>query len=855
MPLCCRYLRFAALNPRHRHLRPRASSTPSPLFKLPWQAGRGTASRGYASQKNNDGHESEDIRGWYEYFDAILEESENSSPADNTASGPSKPATQSTGFERTRTQVSKPDVINRKQRYPRIPVAVHAKTDSRRQHAEPLYRVSSPLSSRQQRVPRAFATLSSHPGQLYSYGRKAFPLSQAIAKARFIKQQIKMRRASFWKDFHIPPVLVSIRSSQRPTAKFSLKWQTNFARLSKKYDKHLKDQYLKSSDAPVLNPATSLWVESILEQLDGSTGNIAPQVLENRKLEHSGQLSRWPQIALWLLAYDNERVVDFLLATHCEPYPPIVWVEDCLSLLAKQFTHANATVSSRHFQRLAHAFTILACRHAVQTAEEASPKFEQMCIRSSFIRLLLPHCSSEDVKEIYRAIKLFNVNVHCNTYHHISTWFAENGHLEQGIDALLSAQDAGSNVDSVKFRKNCSTLLRRTMQHPGGLRLSLRLVDNLVAMGVKLEGQLCTIIMLNALEAEDYNTAFLVYRSVTGQGLTLDDYDFSILLRACKANLDDVNTLTEVIQSVVESGFVRNNLVLATEILHCLALHHSQRNPTTVFLVVKDAYMEMFKAQPLQKLGLPLTSLPGTVFTPETHLHDPSPHAMNFMIATYLENTTDEAAVQLYTRWRELLGEGDEHAALLAYTPHTATIFLGRFTRKKETLLQAAQVIRDMQNPLPITTNLAPAPPDVVAWSVFLYGFSRHGQTKLARQVLNYMRKQGIEPTQFTLNNLVVGCAGAQDLSGIMDALREMSRLNRALDEWTYKGLSRYQNQAELQREMRTIRDDQQIDYTQELKEKLLRRVGDDAPDARDHPYLEMAKVHGSPDDGIDKVP
>nr|POF16370.1 pentatricopeptide repeat-containing protein, chloroplastic [Quercus suber] len=821
MPLCCCSLRFAARNlVRHRSLRPNAPQLSLQLFKSRWRFEGWTTHRSYASSKRSNVVQAEGGKGWFEYFDAVLEDAENSSQPGVLESRKPSAVEHSTAFGKARLQMIEGSHVASGEE-------VRVQTDNKRRRADRLHGVPAISSSRRQRSQWRFERPPSRSDTVFFYGRKVLSVRRSAAKARFRRQEIRTRIAFLTKDAHVRPKFVSLRNFQRPTAMYSIKWQSNFARISRKYDKLLQGHYLGPSEVPVLYPATSDWVESILDHLDGSTGNISPLILENRDVQHGGQMSRWPQIALWLLAHEPERVVDFLLATHCEPYPPISWVEDCLSLLARKYTHANMTSPEPLFHQLADAFPILARRQTAHAAAQTSPQLERMFMGSSFIRLLLPYCSSQQVNKIYRSIKLYNVKVHFNTYHHISTWFAENGHLEQGIDALLSAQDAGSGVDSLPFRKNCSTLLRRTMQHPGGLRLSLRLVDNLVAMGVKLEGQLCTIIMLNAVEAEDYNTAFLVYRSMTDQGLTPDDHGFSILLRACKANPDDVNTLTEVIQCVVESGFVRNNRVLATEILHCLALHHSKRNPATVFTIVRDAYMELFNPRPLLKLGLPLTTPGGTISTSETKLHNPSQHAMNFMFAAYLENTTDEAATRLYDQWRELLHKGDEHAARLARTPHTATIFLSRFTRKKETLLRAAQVIKDMQQPLPSVHKLKQAPPDVITWSVFLHGFARHGQTKLAAQVLQYMRKQGIEPTKFTLNNLVAGCAGAQDLSGTICALQEMASMNKAFDEWTYKGLARYRNQAQLKEKMRKAQYERDMDFTSEMKDKLLQRVSD----------------------------
>lgn len=865
MPLCSCSLRFAACSLARR---PRLS-IPSihprlPLSSLPWQRRNSTGYQHIKSlpDHNADNIEDEGARGWFEYFDAVLEEEPperaqvfppRGPPAENTAS----------------YQLGSSSVADRQHGALSIKAGYEVRgTGRKRPEQAPAYppHATSAESTAFRRA--KISPIAS--GQHFDLSIKMAHAAYGPAHARPLlnrKQTRKLKvrrmpsyltpdeRAELAKnrlmrlDAHVRPRQIRLRSSERPSLFYSRLWHTNFAKISRPYDKLLKDQFLQPMTAPVLHTAAAGWARSTLDQLDGTTGTLALGPPRDEPVQGGGISDRWTQIALWLLAYDKEHVIDFLLATHCEPFPPFPWIEDCLSLLARYYTHNDSNNVKESFERLINAFTVLAYRQTVRSVQQRQPRLERMSMSSSFLRLLLPHSSNEQVNEIYRTIKLHHVTVHYNTYHHISTWFAKNGHLEQGIDALLSAHETGSKVDSLQFRQNCSTLLRKTMQHPGGLRLSLRLVDNLVAMGVKLEGQLSTIIMLNAVEGGDPKTAFLVYRSMTRRGLPLAAHDHTILLRACKVNLEDINTLTEVIHGAVESGLVRTNPILATEILHCLALHHSQHNRTTVFTTVRDAYLELFSPHALQKFGLSLASAMEAATDPSTALlHDPSQHALTILIAAYLENATEADATRLYFRWRRLLEAGDKHAALLASTPHTGTIFLGRFTRSDETLHQAAQVIKDMQTPFPDLPHLTQAGPDVITWSVFLHGFARHGHTKLAHQVLTYMRNKGIEATKFTLNNLVAGCAGAQDLSRTMDALHEFSLVNEAFDEWTYKGLRRYRDQTELKKQMRDMEYAQQLDFTAEMRERLMEKISLQRPD--DEPSAQPM-FHKIPPGGV----
>lgn len=639
----------------------------------------------------------------------------------------------------------------------------------------------------------------------------------------------------------------SIRSDVRTSAVFSSAWNTRFLSLARRYDRRLPQYYLQEPEIPVFHPVTVEWVDTVLEQMRRGD-ELAIEALARRY----GKIGRevWSEVALWLLYHQEDSMLDFLEATHVPLYPPINWVEDCLSYLAR---HYNADTKPNWLQQLIRVFMQIVDR---QTNE-------QYIFNSTFFQPLLPHCTVNQANELYRTIKLGKVKVTGHTLLHFADYFAKQDHVEQSLDALLEAKAAGADVDSVPYRSGCSTLLRKSIQHPGGMRICLRLIENMVSVGVNLNRNLCNVVMLNAVEIGDLDTADAVHRSALEQGFAPDVYTCAIRLKACKIDISNVQRLTATIEEAIASGEVRKNAVVATEIMHCLALHHTQEynETTSAFPTLATAYMQLFDPAPLERLGVEMPE--------EDRLHagkaaeprmTPTPHVIAFLVMAYLRhNTTPDDAERLYTRWRQLVITGDKPLAACAATPDLPNIFLRRFTRVKSKLLQAARVVQDMQKPLPDSAGVEQAKPDLYTWSIFLHGFASKGETKLAEQVLRYMRNKRIEPNHVTWTSLIGGYAAAQNFEGTLETCRRMQQSGVVWNEWTERGLRRFRDKQKLKALLEEQRLQQNLDFSSELKEGLAGKLGEPADGAQEssttetspreaRPHVARATVEGTAD-------
>ena len=683
--------------------------------------------------------------------------------------------------------------------------SLHEKTGEQERASQP-FRIRKYAAFRKYREKNAIRIWL--PKSSITSGKRVLPAQQPHAL-----NQPGVRRLSRpfrWRKSDTPAKFIPLKSLKKPSSRFSSVWNVQFAKITRRYDNKLEKDYLKAAHLPILDVRALQWVEDVLDPLD-KHDHVALQEDAAFQCE-KGHDWVWMQVALWMLAYEPQQMIRFLLATHVEPYVPATYIEDSLLHLSRHFAHSDDLNRARNMQQLADTFCVLAERRSKETLSFFNP----------FIRTLIPHCLDEQVHRLYQKVRVHKVHLHPFTFMHFATYFAKNDYFQQALDALLEARNVGANVNGYGFRSNCSTLLRRSIAQPGGLRVCLRVVSNLVDIGVKLDNPICDIIMLNAVEAGDLKTAFAVYRSLMERGLRPTESTFAVLLKGCKMNIDDVDMLNETIHSAIGNVNVRKSELVATEILHCLALHHSKHNPTTALNTLTEAYAQLFDLGPLLRLGLPIPQVSQKRLTAET-LMPPTRHAITFLIGASIQHALSRVPhpleiLPLYERWRELVETGEPLIADLATTDHVSNIFLAAFIRTPSGLIHAARVVRDMQLPLPKIASITQSPPTVQTWSIFLHGFTRHGRTALAEQVLTYMRGKGIEPNQVTWNTLVSGYARAQDVEGTVEALRRLEGEGGAWDAWTFRGMGRLRARERLGVELRRERFERGMDFGGELR-------------------------------------
>lgn len=546
----------------------------------------------------------------------------------------------------------------------------------------------------------------------------------------------------------------------------------------------------------------------------------------------------WCDVALFLLAFRPVEALEFLNATHREPYPPIHAVEDSILHLVKMHSSVEEEdYRGKLLRRIARAVPTLASRNTG----------EVLSLRHGTLAYILPACKPRMQFWLWNVIKRNEIKVHWHTYLHFATHFISApeligwNHFEQGLEALSAARSNGANLDSDAFRSTCTNLLRSAIRQPDGLRVCLRAVDSLVEMGVKLNLALLNVIMLNAVEALDFTTAWSIYHSLPKYGLQPDVYTFAILLKACKANLDDAEMLNETIRNLIAHVDVKALPELAANVLHGLYLHHTKHRPEKTFETLSEAYTQLFDTAPLSELGL----LPSHAqSSKEKRKIAPNHSAVGVMLNAYLDQLflQTQSPVQahfLYRRFRELVAAGTEPFASMVGEDYIPNAFLVNLTKTKAGLPAATEVIKDMQRYHPADDRRAEqCKPTLRTWTIFLHGFKRHGQMKLAEQVVEYMQRQGTKPDLVVWNILVDGYATAQDSEGVERVLKGLKETGNSWDDLTRKAVEKLKG--DKGKDMLGEDEDSELDFTSELRAELKRRIGGDEDEDDTRSYTPM---------------
>jgi pentatricopeptide repeat protein len=546
----------------------------------------------------------------------------------------------------------------------------------------------------------------------------------------------------------------------------TLYWQHHFAKLNARHDTSLTHRFTPNT-TPNLNFHSQKWAVQILGAKEFKSQEDLATLLGNQWRR------KWIHALLWTLANRVDDSLRLLEMTHISPYMPAAYVADALGFIVRHYYKTVLPEDTR--EHLVNVACILMDR----------PGTSPLQLTGSTFRKFMHYCTEDQVMKLFETIAVSGTPLHWNTRLHFTTYLARRNRFDQALDTLLDAVSEGADVSSNQFESCCATLLRQAAGQLDGLRVSLRLVQNLSDIGVKLNVQLCNIVMLNAVEAGDLKTVFSIYHSLIDNNLVADEYTHAILLKGCKTVIEDSETLNTTIRQAIADVEVRNLYVVGTEIIHCLYLHHFQIDPENAFTTVSEAYMQLFDTSDLINLGI----LPQNYANKALNRKKPTFPVMGIMIGAHLRHITQSQTrnmghiYDLYRRWRTLAEQNISPYVFLAKEDYVSNAFLLAFAQDPSGLAYAAEVIRDMQTPF--SHPRSQKKPTVRSWSIFLHAFAKHGKMDLAEQVLKYMRERKQTPNEVTWNSLLGGYARLGKANEAVETFRRMRDHGFEADEVT----------------------------------------------------------------------
>lgn len=583
----------------------------------------------------------------------------------------------------------------------------------------------------------------------------------------------------------------------------SLYWSHHFAKLNARHDTRLNHNFTPRT-TPNLNFRSQKWAAQILNAKEFKDQEELARLLGDQWQR------KWMHALLWTLANSVDDTLRLLEITHVSPYMPAAYVADALSYIVGHY-HKNSLSEDTRNHLVHVACTIM-----------ERPGTSSLQISGNTFRKLLQFCSQDQILKLFEHVSISGTLLHWNTRLHFTSYLAHHGRFDQALDTLLDAVSDGADVSSKQFEGCCATILRKAADQPDGLRVSLRLVQNLSDIGVKLNVQLCNIVMLNAVEAGDLKTAFSIYHSLVDNDLKADEYTHAILLKGCKTVIEDSETLNTTIRQAIADVEVRNLYVVATEIIHCLYLHHFQVDPENALSIVSEAYSQLFDTSDLINLGI----LPQKYANKSLNRKKPTLPVMGIMIGAHLRHTVQSQSRNmghihdLYRRWRKLAEHNISPYVLLAQKDYVSNAFLLAFAQDPSGLAHAAEVIRDMQTPF--SHARSQSKPTVRSWSIFLHAFAKHGKMELAEQVLTYMRERKQTPNEVTWNSLLGGYARLGKANEAVETFIRMRDEKFEADEVTKRHLGKVNLGAVDRRAWESaIKNPQEDEVEQQKKEPL----------------------------------
>lgn len=415
-----------------------------------------------------------------------------------------------------------------------------------------------------------------------------------------------------------------------------------------------------------------------------------------------------------------------------------------------------------------------------------------ICSQASLLSII-DLATPQKVYQLFERALRLDMRILFNTMLHFAEAFAHAGDIQRALlcldDLRLKTPDEywADVVSHEKFRWCCATILRTSMTEAANYHDTPKIVATFVELGVKLDILLYNIVMNNAMDADDYPTAFKVYNTLEDSGLKPDQSTLSILLHGC-ARQENPTMFADFVQYCTQMARDTQDQSTASAVLyHTFTCHYSDPDIEVATSHLWSTYLRLFDAGPLEPLiSRRRNDLQFAIaqqraahaesFRPGSTVLEPTPFALFFMLSMEIKlasKTSNQLLKNLYQDFQLLITMSDSSPLMeLKDSPIIWNTFLYAFGRKKQ-FASASQVIRDMTKR---SVN-----PNVFTWNILMQAFFRDRQVQAAERVFEIMQSQGVDPDRYTYGVMVRGYAKAQlvdRVGGMMRFLDTKDQLN-----------------------------------------------------------------------------
>ncbi|MCJ1461300.1 hypothetical protein MMC28_011682 [Mycoblastus sanguinarius] len=492
---------------------------------------------------------------------------------------------------------------------------------------------------------------------------------------------------------------------------------------------------------------------------------------------------------LWCLQNSPRRALILLSATlkGRRRRPARNVIADCLNLLARHFLYKVDRPDGLALDTIRR----LTFRFVDGSTEEEERAF---WIPQHLAFLVLEHSDDVQAASLYETFVSNRVNLHPNTMLHFLERFVDMGKLYLSMKILRAIADSGFGLSHFNIQSACTKLLRAQFSSEQRYSIQSKILTQILEMGVRPGIALYNAIMLNTIEAGDFETAWQMYGVARENNLEPDSITYGVLLKGIKLS-GKFGILERILRDAEENGVVLQDLRLVGDFLSSIFIQWPQEKHTAML----DFYKRHCDLRPLQELRMceAWTKAPPDVNVDEKW---PTSYILGQMVCSYVRlHQQSNDLINTYNLYHDLVKHDHPLIAPLAQTDHVANAFIYAFGRRPETLQHCTTVIKHMLESSPsavdhMSHNPATATPTVRTWSILLAAYFYHNQRKAAEKVLAMMRERGLRLDKVTWNTIISGYSSMQEAEAAVGAMKQMEAEGFEVDNFTLKGLGRLRN-------------------------------------------------------------
>ena len=547
------------------------------------------------------------------------------------------------------------------------------------------------------------------------------------------------------------------------------------------------------------------------------------------RLESKTRNKIWERYMLLALQLSPLRALKVLHVAilYSVPEIPAYVLGDCLKFLAGKYLE---DVECPHPSKVRLIYTLVSDLAKNSRSHGGQTKV----IPQQPVYWVLRHCDVGQAESLYQILCNENVLLYPNTLYHFLAKFIDIGKIPQALEVLRKISCFDANFDYVAgqswfvhsgFQSGCVKLLRaRIIGEDGSLlttnlyKIQLYIFVEILRMGIRPVIAMYNAMILNAVEAREYQSAMRFYQSAVENGLTPDKTTYGTLLKGALDNLD-WGVFHKVVQHAEVDGTLYRETRLICDVLYTALKLEASASHGFAFDRLLQIYEKYCDLTVLQDLGL----CEAKIITPATSkspVRPPSSRIVGVMLLAYImqHRFSSDRIACLYDRYRHSVEQRRPEVVELAETDHIPNAFAWAFAKQARTQ-DCTTVVKDMLEmsaashaashtaaasinyfaPGPQTSKeIIFASPTVQTWSILLSAYVSSKQTRAAEKILAMMRDQRMEPNHVTWNILVRGYSSMQDIYTAIDVVKRMESKGFKMDRFTLRGLGRYHNQTRL---------------------------------------------------------